>query len=57
MPMSGKNFWQIRYHIDGKEKNHTVGKYPEIGPADARSMTFELKRYLALGINPAVKKK
>ncbi|EOE6914566.1 tyrosine-type recombinase/integrase [Cronobacter turicensis] len=57
VPVSGKKVWQVRYHIGGKEKIHTVGKYPEIGPADARSMTFELKRDLALGINPAVKKK
>ncbi|EOV8836011.1 Arm DNA-binding domain-containing protein [Cronobacter dublinensis] len=34
MPASGKKVWQVRYRIDGKEKTHTVGKYPEIGPAD-----------------------
>lgn len=57
VPASGKKVWQVRYQFEGKEKVHTIGKYPEIGPADARSMAFELKRDLAIGLNPAVKKK
>lgn len=57
VPVSGKKVWQMRYQYDGKEKVHTIGKYPEIGPADARNMAFELKRELANGINPGIKKK
>lgn len=57
IPASGKKVWQLRYQFDGKEKIHTVGKYPEIGPADARNIAFEVKRDLAIGLNPAVKKK
>ncbi|WP_422616020.1 Arm DNA-binding domain-containing protein [Pantoea nemavictus] len=49
VPASGKEVWQVRYQFNGKEKVHTIGQYPDIGPADARSMAFELKRDLALG--------
>lgn len=47
----------MRYQFEGKEKVHTIGKYPEIGPVDTRNMAFELKRDLAIGLNPPVKKK
>ena len=57
IPASGKKVWQLRYQFEGKEKIHTVGKYPKIGPADARNLAFEVKRDLAIGLNPAVKKK
>ncbi|WP_333617576.1 tyrosine-type recombinase/integrase [Mixta calida] len=57
IPASGKKVWQLRYQFEGKEKIHTVGKYPEIGPADARNIAFEVKRDLAIGLNPAAKKK
>ena len=57
IPASGKKVWQLRYQFEGKEKIHTVGKYPEIGPADARNIAFEVKRDLAIGLNPATKKK
>ena len=57
IPASGKKVWQLRYQFEGKERIHTVGKYPEIGPADARNIAFEVKRDLAIGLNPAAKKK
>ncbi|MDK1075188.1 tyrosine-type recombinase/integrase [Cronobacter sakazakii] len=57
IPASGKKVWQLRYQFEGKEKIHTVGKYPEIGPAEARNIAFEVKRDLAIGLNPAAKKK
>lgn len=57
IPASGKKVWQLRYQFEGKEKIHTVGKYPKIGPADARNMAFEVKRDLAIGLNPATKKR
>ncbi|ELY3544415.1 tyrosine-type recombinase/integrase [Cronobacter turicensis] len=56
IPASGKKVWQLRYQFEGKEKIHTVGKYPEIGPAEARNIAFEVKRDLAIGLNPAAKK-
>ncbi len=57
IPASGKKVWQLRYQFEGKEKIHTVGKYPEIGPAEARNIAFEVKRDIAIGLNPAAKKK
>ncbi|WP_239954327.1 Arm DNA-binding domain-containing protein [Pantoea sp. Z09] len=56
VPVTGKKVWQVRYQYYGKEKVHTIGKYPEIGLADARNLAFELRRDLASGLNPATKK-
>ncbi|MBI6548703.1 integrase arm-type DNA-binding domain-containing protein [Xenorhabdus sp. VLS] len=55
IPLSGKKVWQLRYQFDGKEKIHTVGKYPEISLAEARGKVFELKKELANGIDPSKK--
>lgn len=57
IPVSGKKVWQVRYHFDGKEKLHTIGKYPEVGAAEARDLAFELRRDIATGVNPSLKKK
>ncbi|MDE1476432.1 Arm DNA-binding domain-containing protein [Xenorhabdus bovienii] len=46
IPLSGKKVWQLRYQFGGKEKIHTVGKYPEIPLAEARDNVFELKKEL-----------
>ncbi|MDX7999577.1 DUF4102 domain-containing protein [Xenorhabdus sp. Reich] len=51
VPLSGKKVWQLRYQFGGKEKIHTVGKYPEISLAEARGKVFELKKELANGID------
>lgn len=57
IPTSGKKVWQLRYQLDWKERIHTLGKYPEIAPAKAKNMAFEVKRDLAIGLNPATQKR
>ncbi|WP_029687129.1 tyrosine-type recombinase/integrase [Tatumella saanichensis] len=52
VPVSGKKVWQLRYHMLGKEKVMTLGKYPFITLQDARVKAFEAKRTLALGDDP-----
>ena len=55
-PAGGKS-WRFRYEIDGKEKLLTLGKYPVMGIADARSARDEAKAILHEGRDPAVAKK
>ncbi|PHM54902.1 integrase [Xenorhabdus hominickii] len=57
IPLSGKKVWQLRYQFEGKEKIHTVGKYPEISLAEARDKVFELKKELANGIDLSKRKR
>ncbi|WP_426576662.1 tyrosine-type recombinase/integrase [Xenorhabdus stockiae] len=57
VPLSGKKVWQLRYQFEGKEKIHTVGKYPEVSLAEARNKVFELKKELAGGSDISKKKK
>ena len=51
----GRKTFGIAYGTKGKR--YTIGKYPEIGLAQARSVAKELKVKLALGIDPQVEKK
>ena len=52
---SGRLTFGIAYGTKGKR--YTIGKYPEIGLAQARSVARELKVKLALGVDPQVEKK
>ncbi|MEC9067296.1 MAG: Arm DNA-binding domain-containing protein [Pseudomonadota bacterium] len=33
---SGGKLWRMKYRIDGREKKLAIGRYPEIGLAEAR---------------------
>lgn len=55
-PAGGKS-WRFRYEIGGKEKLLTLGKYPAMGIADARSARDKAKAILAEGRDPSVAKK
>lgn len=55
-PAGGKS-WRFRYEFDGKEKLLTLGKYPVMGLADARSARDEAKTILREGRDPSVAKK
>lgn len=55
-PAGGKS-WRFRYEIGGKEKLLTLGKYPAMGIADARTARDKAKAILAEGRDPSVAKK
>ncbi|MDR1685019.1 MAG: integrase arm-type DNA-binding domain-containing protein [Desulfovibrio sp.] len=52
----GVAWWQA-YRFNGKPKTLTLGKYPEIGLAEARKKSFEARQLLERGIDPGEQKK
>ena len=54
---AGGKSWRYRYDFGGSEKTLTIGKYPAIGLADARSARDAARRMLAEGKDPAVAKR
>ena len=56
MQPTGKAAWAYRYRLSGKPKTLTIGPYPNIGLADARSLATEAANAVARGIDPAAAK-
>jgi len=54
-PNRGKA-WRFKYFFDGKEKLLSLGSYPEISLADARSRRDQARKLIANGIDPATEK-
>jgi hypothetical protein len=52
---SGIKTWRFRYVLGGAAGDVRIGRYPEIGVADARDRHFELRRLIERGRDPAVK--
>ncbi|MBF0259156.1 MAG: integrase arm-type DNA-binding domain-containing protein [Desulfamplus sp.] len=55
-PPGGK-LWRIKYRIGGKEKTLSLGKYPALSLAEARTSLTDAKKLLAHGQDPAQVKK
>ena len=55
-PAGGKH-WRFRYRVNGKQKKLALGPYPEITLADARERTFEARRDVLNGGDPALERK
>lgn len=53
---NARKYWIYRYTIDGKQKNISLGPYPNIGLADARIKAVEAKKMLSMGIDPKPQK-
>ena len=53
---SGAKLWRLKYRIHGKEKKVALGRYPEIGLAEARKRRDDAKAELAGGKDPAREK-
>jgi len=54
---NGAKYWRLRYRFLGKEKNLSLGVWPEVGLADAREKRDAARKMLADGIDPAAEKK
>ena len=54
---SGTKSWQFRYQFMGREKILSIGQYPIISLAEARTKRDDAKRLLADGRDPSVQKK
>ncbi len=50
-PAGGK-IWRVAYRVDGKQQTKTIGPYPLLSLADARTKRDELRRGLIDGIVP-----
>lgn len=54
-PTGGK-LWRLKYRVDGKEKVLALGRYPEVGLAEARARREEARRQIARGIDPSAER-
>ncbi len=52
---SGAKLWQLIYQFGGKQRQLSLGPYPQVPLLDARSKREEAKRLLREGIDPAAR--
>jgi len=57
VPKKGQSYWSYRYTVHKKRREMTLGKYPFMGLADARSELLSKKRELMNGLDPLVARK
>ncbi|EHX1747383.1 integrase arm-type DNA-binding domain-containing protein [Escherichia coli] len=48
----GSRHWYLKYRISGKESRIALGAYPAISLSDARQQREDIRKMLALNINP-----
>lgn len=54
---SGGKYWRFKYRFGGNEKSLSLGIYPEVTLATARSLREEARALLASGVNPSEERK
>ena len=54
---NGSKLWRLRYRIAGKENVYAIGKYPDIGLAQARAERDAAKKLIKQGVHPARQRK
>ena len=54
-PAGGK-LWRLKFRIDGKERKLALGRYPDLGLADARKERDAARAQMAQGADPAREK-
>ena len=55
-PAGGK-WWRLKYRFGGKEKQLSLGVYPDVGLKDARERRDEARKLLADGVDPSENRK
>ncbi len=53
---NGKKVFKVRYKLDGKDTEKTLGEYPILSLANARKRLIEIKEMLLEGVNPNEKR-
>ncbi len=48
----GRASWVYRYKIEGKTRDMGIGKYPEVGLAEAREIALDARRTRSAGLDP-----
>lgn len=51
---NGSKYWRWKYRIAGKEKTFSIGVYPEVSLAEARSKRDSARLCLKQGVDPSV---
>jgi integrase len=54
-PTGGK-LWRLKYRVEGKEKVLALGRYPDVGLAEARARREDARRQIARGIDPSAER-
>jgi len=54
---AGARWWRLKFRVSGKEKLLSLGVYPDVTLKLARERRDELRRQLASGVDPSVKRK
>lgn len=54
---SGGKLWRLKFRHLGKEQQLSLGRYPDVGLADARDRRDQARKIIAAGGNPAFEKK
>ncbi|MBQ0759449.1 MAG: tyrosine-type recombinase/integrase [Zhongshania sp.] len=54
---NGSKYWQLRYRINGKGKELSLGVYPQVRGPDARSLAHDAKVKLKAGVDPVRERK
>lgn len=54
---TGGRYWRYRYRFDGRENLISLGLYPEVPIESAHARHHAARQLLALGVNPADRKK
>lgn len=57
MHPSGSKLWRFKYAYLGKDKRLALGRYPEVGLAEARQKRDEARQKLRDGIDPLAERK
>lgn len=55
--MKTANYWRCRYNINNSDKIFTIGEFPTISLAEARTARDDLKKMVANGIDPNINKR
>ena len=51
---SGSKLWRYKYRYMGKQKRLALGRYPDVGLAEARKRRDDARRQLEAGTDPGV---
>lgn len=54
---NGSKLWRVNYRFLDKQKTLHLGRWPDIGLADARAKRDEARQKVAAGIDPSIEKK
>src|SRR5580704_4774829 len=54
---SGSKLWRVRFRFGGKANMMSLGPFPAVSLKDAREKREVIKKQIAAGINPSLRKK